>query len=236
MYMTIRLWTSLIMDLIGPKLWVICPSIRKFSIFDFVYSLSCANIDQSVPNLATIYIDIKSRMSLIMGQMESENRELFALEFFKNCWIWHCLHSSIYKYWPISAKLDQNVYDHRISDEFDYGCNQTRTLRVVYPWIRKFNIFDFVYTLASANIDQSVPNLVTVYMPIKSRMSLIMGQIEPEHSELFALEFGKIAESDFVYTLASTNINQWAPNWVKMNVTIRSWMSLIMDLIEPELS
>ena len=45
-------------------------------------------------------------------------------------------------------------------------------------------------------------------MPIKSQMSLIMGQIEPEHSELFALEFGKIAESDFVYTLASTNINQ----------------------------
>ena len=44
-------------------------------------------------------------------------------------------------------------------------------------------------------------------MPIKSRMSLIMGQIEPGHSELFALEFGKIAESDFVYTLASTNIN-----------------------------
>ena len=57
-------------------------------------------------------------------------------------------------------------------------------------------------------MDQSVPNLVTVYMPIKSRMSLIMGQIEPEHLELFALEFGKIAESEFVYTLASTNMNQ----------------------------
>ena len=38
-------------------------------------------------------------------------------------------------------------------------------------------------------------------MPIKSRMSLIMGQIEPEHPELFALEFGKIAESDFLLTL-----------------------------------
>ena len=73
-------------------------------------------------------------------------------------------------------------------------------------------------------------------MPIKSRMSLIMGQIEPEHLELFALEFGKIAESDFGYTLASTNINQWAPNLVKMYVTIRSWMSSIMDLIEAELS
>ena len=65
-----------------------------------------------------------------------------------------------------------------------------------------------VYTLASANTDQSVPNLVTIYMPIKSRMSLSMGQIKPQHSELFALEFGKIAESDFVYTLASTNINE----------------------------
>ena len=35
-----------------------------------------------------------------------------------------------------------------------------------------------------------------------------MGQIEPEDSELFVLEFGKIAEYDFVYTLASKNINQ----------------------------
>ena len=65
-----------------------------------------------------------------------------------------------------------------------------------------------LFTLASANIDQSVPNLVTIYMPIKSQVSLIMVQIEPEHLELFALEFGKIAESDFVYTLASTNVNQ----------------------------
>ena len=45
-------------------------------------------------------------------------------------------------------------------------------------------------------------------MPIKSRMSLIMGQIELEHSELFALDFVKNAESDFVNTIASTNIKQ----------------------------
>ena len=67
-------------------------------------------------------------------------------------------------------------------------------------------------------------------------MSSIMGQIELEHPVLFALEFGKIAESDLVYTLASTNINQSAPNLVKMYVTIRSWMSSITDLIKPELS
>ena len=73
-------------------------------------------------------------------------------------------------------------------------------------------------------------------MPIRSRMSSIMGQVEPEHPELFALEFGKIAETDFVYTLASPNINQSAPNLVKMYVTIRSQMSLIMDLIRAVLS
>ena len=67
-------------------------------------------------------------------------------------------------------------------------------------------------------------------------MSLIMGQIESENWELFALEFGIIAESDFVYTPASTNIDQSAPNMVKMYMTIRSQMSSIMDLIRPELS
>ena len=67
-------------------------------------------------------------------------------------------------------------------------------------------------------------------------MSLIMGQIESENWELFALEFGKIAETDFVYTLASTNINQSAPNLLKMYVIIRSRMSLIMDLIRLKLS
>ena len=72
-------------------------------------------------------------------------------------------------------------------------------------------------------------------MPIKSQMSSIMGQIEREHPELFALEFGKIAESDFGYTLASTNVDQSTPNLVKIYVTIRSRMSVIMDLIGPEL-
>ena len=67
-------------------------------------------------------------------------------------------------------------------------------------------------------------------------MSLIMGQIEPEHFELFALEFRKFAEYDFVYTLTSTNINQSTPNLVKMYVIIRSQMSLIVDPIGFEVS
>ena len=65
-------------------------------------------------------------------------------------------------------------------------------------------------------------------------MSSIMGQIEPEHHKLFALEFEKLLNMT-VYTLSSTNINQSAPILVKMYVIIRSQMSSIMDPIGPEL-
>ena len=76
-------------------------------------------------------------------------------------------------------------------------------------------------------------------MPLRSRMSSIMNRIEPEHLELFGLEFRKIAEIaeyDFVYSLSSTNIDQSAPNLVKMYVIISSQMCLIIDLIRRELS
>ena len=87
-----------------------------------------------------------------------------------------------------------------------------------------------MFTLASANIDQSVLNFATICMPMRSLMSWIIGQIEPEHSELFALDFGKIADYYFVYTLSSTNIDQSAPNLVKMYVTIRSIDSKIFHI------
>ena len=88
-------------------------------------------------------------------------------------------------------------------------------MEVIRPELSKLSALELenlpyltVNTPASANIDQSVPNLATIYMPIRSRMSSVMGQIESECPELFALEFGKIAEYDFVYTLSSTNIDQ----------------------------
>ena len=62
-------------------------------------------------------------------------------------------------------------------------------------------------------------------------MSSIMGQIEPEHPDLFVLEFGKIAEYDIVYSLSSTIIDQSGPNLVIMYVIIRSRMISIMNLI-----
>ena len=120
---------------------------------------------------------IRSQISLIMGQIESEHPELFALEFEKNA------------------------------------------------------EYDFVYTLSSTNIDQSAPNLVKMYVTVRSWMSSIMDLIGAELSELFALEFARIAEYDFVYTLASTNVDQRVPNMVKIYMTMRSWMSLIMGQI-----
>ena len=73
-------------------------------------------------------------------------------------------------------------------------------------------------------------------MPIRSWMSLIIGEIEPEHPNLSPLNLEKIAKCDFFNTLSSTNINQSAPRLVKMCLIIRSWMSSIMDPIGPELS
>ena len=67
-------------------------------------------------------------------------------------------------------------------------------------------------------------------------MSSIIGPIGPEQMELFALELGKTAAFDFVYSLASTNINQSAPNLVTMYMSIRSRMSLIMGQVIPDQS
>ena len=64
MYMTIRARMSLIMERIGPELSEFSAlEYENFAIFDLVYTLASANIDQSVPNLATIYMPIRSQMS-----------------------------------------------------------------------------------------------------------------------------------------------------------------------------
>ena len=116
-------------------------------------------------------------MSSIMGQIEAEHPELFALEL---------------------GKIAESA---------------------------------FVYTLAFTNIIQLAPNLVKMCVTIRSQMSMIMDLIPPELSELFALEFAKIAEYDFVYTLDSTNVDQLVSNMVTIYMTLRSWMSSIMGQI-----
>ena len=67
-------------------------------------------------------------------------------------------------------------------------------------------------------------------------MSSIMDPIGPEQLELFALEMGKIAAFNFVYSVASTSINQSAPNLVTMYMSVGSQMSLIMRQVIPDQS
>ena len=70
-------------------------------------------------------------------------------------------------------------------------------------------------------------------MIIRFRMSSIMDVIGLEQLELFALELEKLLYLT-VYTLASTSMNQLAPNLVKIYMTIRFQMNLIMGVIGPE--
>ena len=52
----------------------------KNAAFDFVYSLTSTNIDQSTPNLVTMNMSIRSQMRLIMGQVIPDQSVLSALE------------------------------------------------------------------------------------------------------------------------------------------------------------
>ena len=90
-----------------------------------------------------------------------------------------------------------------------------------------------VYTLASTNINQSAPNLVKIYMTIRSRMSSIMDLIGLEHLELFALD----SKNCYSSLCLSSSIYKYQPigtKLVKMYMTIRSWMISILGLIGPE--
>ena len=109
----------------------------------------------------------------------------------------------------------------------------------VRPSIRNF----LVNTLASTNINQSSPNLVEMYMTIRSRRSLVRELIGTDLSELSALELKKFAVFDFVYTLASANQYQTWPQyicllnlgcvqlWVKLNQNICSYLPLNLEKI-----
>ena len=134
--------------------------------FDNVYTLASANIDQSVPNLATIYIPIKSRMSSIMGQIESEHTSYLPLNLEKLL--------NLFVYILATANVDQllsstkhglNVCDCKILKEFNYYSDRDRMVRVICPLLKKKKkcyIWLFTQSLSSANIDQSAPNLVQI--------------------------------------------------------------------------
>ena len=67
-----------------------------------------------------------------------------------------------------------------------------------------------VYALAFTNMNQSAPNLVKMYVTIRTQMSLVMDVIGPELSELPALEL----ENSIYMTIISV------PLWVSFDLTV----------------
>ena len=55
--------------------------------------------------------------------------------------------------------------------------NWIKMTAFICPSIRKMAALNFVYSLAPTNIKQSAPNLVKMYMTIRSQVNSFMGQI-----------------------------------------------------------
>ena len=58
--------------------------------------------------------------------------------------------------------------------------------------LEKITEFDCVYSAASTNVNQSVPNLVQMYVTIRSQMSYTMDLIRIECLQSTALELEKL--------------------------------------------
>ena len=98
-------------------------------LFDFVYTLSSANIDRSAPNWTKNLCPTEFEWVRSWTDHGPEQLELFALELGKKIPAFDLLFS-MYKYKLISTKLGLSVYEHKISDEFDYGSSHTRSVSV----------------------------------------------------------------------------------------------------------
>ena len=98
-----------------------------------------------------------------------------------------------------------------MSDCLTFSSPEHKVLRVSYhdhsPSVGVCSHF-FVYALASTNINQSAPNLVQMYITIRSLMSSIMELIGPELHKLSALEL-----ENFLY-LTLTNQYQTWPQYI----------------------
>ena len=86
----------------------------------------------------------------------------------------------------MSTKLGQNIYVQQ--NLMIMGSIGPEQLELFSLELGKIAAFDIVYSLAPTNINQSAPNLVTMYMSIRFQMSLIMGQVQRDQSVYLPLK------------------------------------------------
>ena len=128
---------------------------------------------------------IRSGMSLIMSLIGLEQLQLFALELENNA------------IFDLNYTLASTIINRS-------AANLVKIYMIIRPQLSsimgvigpeqlsyfplKIAFYHIVYTVASTNINTLVPNLVKLYVTIRSRISSIMGVIRPEQLEVFAIE------------------------------------------------
>ena len=115
MYVTVRSWKSSIINLIGTE-WSELSALylKKKLIFDFVYTklIICKYKPVSTKLGQNMYVQ-QTLNEFDHGSDCTRTTGVICFWIGKNCDIWLCLLSSIYKYKPISTKLGHNEYEHR---------------------------------------------------------------------------------------------------------------------------
>ena len=133
-----------------------------------------------------MYMTIRSQMSSIMDLIGLEQSELSALElenlpYLTLFTLYHLqILTNQYQTWP------QYIYAHKVWVQLWVKLNQNIQSYLPLNLEKLLNLT--VYTLASTNTYQSAPNLVKMYVIIRSRVCLIMDLIGPKLSKLSALE------------------------------------------------
>ena len=128
-----------------------------------------------------MYGTVRSWMSSIMNVIGTELSELSANHLKKKTVTFDFVYILSSAYIDQSApNLGKIFMSNRIWMSSVMGLIEAEQLELFSLEFWKIAAFDFVYSLPSTNINQSAPNLVTMNMSIRSRMSLIMGQVIPD--------------------------------------------------------
>ena len=140
MYETVRSWKSSIMNVIGTELSELSAHyLKKTYIWLCLHSIICINRPVSTKLGQNIYVQ-QNLNEFNHGSNWTRTTGVIWSCIVKICCIWLCLLSNIFKYKPICTKLGSNEYEHKISDEFDYGSSHTRSVGFLCPRNRKIEL------------------------------------------------------------------------------------------------
>ena len=177
---------------------------------------------------------IKSRMSSILGQIGPVISELLALEWGKFCRKW-CLHANAFSFDPVFVKLGRTSIKSWMSSNFAQieplpsalgALEHLKNIPLDLQWENG------VSKLAHSFLIESSSNLLVTRTGIKSRTSLISGQIGPFTSELLALECRNFCRK-WCLRANTFRFDSTSSNLQVTRTGLKSWMSWNFGQIRP---